>query len=409
MEGKIVLSLFDGCSGAQQVLEKAGVKVAKYFASEVDKYAIQATMAMYPNTIQLGDVRNVDIEKIGWVDYCFGGSPCQSFSFAGKRKGMSTKCEIEITKLEHYLQLKEENFEFEGQSYLFWEYVRILRDIRKINPDVKFLLENVEMGKKWERVLSEAIGVYGVHINSALVSAQNRKRIFWHNFKTKSVGLFGELHSDTPQPKDRGILLKDVLESDVDEKYYLSEKSISRILDYNNSDKMLNNDDKSQCLIAGYNKIGRDSTYIVVQRGRNPENPKSRVAGLSTEQMLEPRFDGKTNCLTSVQKDNYVMISNYIQWDTNVKNQKSQQDREFYIDGKMGCIPSSRTDSKVNILENDYRIRRLTPREVFRLQTFSEKNIDILLNSGISETQLYKMAGNGWNIDTVLHIYESSL
>lgn len=174
-----VLSLFDGCSGGQQALNRIGIVPDKYFASEIDKYAIQVTMANYPNTIQLGSVVNVDVSTLPKIDLLCGGSPCQSFSFAGKRKGMSTKDNQEIYTIEHYLQLKSEGFEFEGQSYLFWEYMRILTDIRKINPDVKFLLENVMMVEKWERTLSTAIGVEPIMINSALVSAQNRKRLYW--------------------------------------------------------------------------------------------------------------------------------------------------------------------------------------------------------------------------------------
>jgi site-specific DNA-cytosine methylase len=136
-------------------------------------------MLNFPDTIQLGDVRNIDARTLGHIDLLMGGSPCQSFSFAGKRAGMSTKQNEEIYTLERYLELKQAGFEFEGQSYLFWEYVRILQELRESNPDVYFLLENVEMGKKWEKVLSEAIGLQGVHINSALVSAQIRKCIYW--------------------------------------------------------------------------------------------------------------------------------------------------------------------------------------------------------------------------------------
>jgi DNA (cytosine-5)-methyltransferase 3A len=134
-----VLSLFDGCSCGQQALERANIKVNNYFASEIDKYAIKVTMANYPNTIQLGsvvDIKGADLPKI---DLLIGGSPCQSFSFAGKRKGMSTKCNQEILTLEQYLELKEDGFQFEGQSYLFWEYVRILNEVK---PKY-FLLENV--------------------------------------------------------------------------------------------------------------------------------------------------------------------------------------------------------------------------------------------------------------------------
>ena len=217
-----VLSLFDGMSCGQQALERAGISVDQYFASEIDKYAIKVTMANYPNTIQLGSVVNVNGYDLPKIDLLIGGSPCQSFSFAGKRKGMATKDEVEILTLEHYLQLKNEGYEFEGQSYLFWEYMRLLNETK---PKY-FLLENVEMGEKWEKVLSKAIGVNGIHINSALVSAQSRKRIYWTNIGMKPAGLFGDLESIIQQPKDRGILLKDILETEVDEKYFLSEKLI---------------------------------------------------------------------------------------------------------------------------------------------------------------------------------------
>lgn len=175
IKGINVLSLFDGCSGGQQALDRLDIKVDNYYASEIDKYAIQVTMANYPNTIQLGSVVDVDVTKLEKIDLLCGGSPCQSFSFAGKRKGMSTKDSIEILTLEHYLDLKSQNFEFEGQSYLFWEYMRILTDA---TPKY-FLLENVMMGEKWEKVLSKAIGINALSINSALVSAQNRKRLYW--------------------------------------------------------------------------------------------------------------------------------------------------------------------------------------------------------------------------------------
>lgn len=122
----IVLSLFDGMSCGQIALRQLGIKVDKYYVSEVDKFAIAQTMLNFPDTVQLGDVRNIDARKLGHIDLLMGGSPCQSFSFAGKRAGMSTKQKEEIYTLERYLELKQAGFEFEGQSYLFWEYVRIL-------------------------------------------------------------------------------------------------------------------------------------------------------------------------------------------------------------------------------------------------------------------------------------------
>lgn len=227
----IVLSLFDGMSCGQIALKELGAHVERYYASEVDKFAIAQTQLNFPDTVQLGDVRNIDARKLGHVDLLLGGSPCQSFSFAGKRAGMSTKQNEEIYTLDRYLELKQAGFEFEGQSYLFWEYIRILHELRETNPNVFFLLENVEMGKKWEKVLSEAIGLQGVHINSALVSAQIRKRIYWTNIRIAQM-TGGDWITDIPQPEDKGILLRDILEddADVDEKFYLKAQTVQNLI-----------------------------------------------------------------------------------------------------------------------------------------------------------------------------------
>lgn len=383
-----VLSLFDGMSCGQIALERAGIKIDNYFASEIDKYAQIVSKANYPNTIYLGDVRNVKSSYLPKIDLLIGGSPCQSFSFAGKRKGMSTKDEQEILTLEHYLKLKSEDYEFEGQSYLFWEYMRLLNECK---PKY-FLLENVEMGEKWEKVLSKAIGVNGIHINSALVSAQNRKRIYWTNIGMKPSGLFGDLESIIEQPKDKGILLKDVLEIDVDNKYYL--KSSSFIYDRikNNHPFMPNipnDNEKSNCL-----KIGGKGTndLIVASRGRNPNNPKSRVSGLNTEQMLEARYDGKTNCLTSVQKDNLVMGCDY----------RKDEGFRFKDNGKSGTLMArARNDESCGQLAKiNKSIRRLTPLECERLQTVPDNYTNY-----VSDSQRYKMLGNGWTVDVIAHIF----
>jgi len=228
-----VLSLFDGMSCGRQALDRAGFKVDKYFASEIDKYAIQVAMANYPDTIQLGTVVDVDGYALPQIDLLIGGSPCQSFSFAGRRNGMTTLCEQEILTLEHYLELKKEGFEFDGQSYLFWEFMRLLNEVK---PKY-FMLENVEMGEKWEKVLRHAIQVPALHINSALVSAQNRKRVYFTNIGMQPMGLFGDLESIIQQPKDKRIFLKDILEEEVDEKYFLSDKALDGIMKHKQEQK----------------------------------------------------------------------------------------------------------------------------------------------------------------------------
>lgn len=236
----IVLSLFDGMSCGQIALRDMGIIPEVYYASEIDKFAIAQTQLNFPETIQLGSVTELDATKLGHIDLLIGGSPCQSFSFAGKRVGMATTDKEEIYTLDRYLELKRGGFQFEGQSYLFWEYMRILNEVRQTNPDVLFLLENVEMGKKWEKVLSDAIGIQGVHINSALVSAQNRKRIYWTNIRTRIQDMFGTPVSDIPLPKDRNIYLKDILLDEVDEKYYVSDAVLERMKRTNYSKPAIN-------------------------------------------------------------------------------------------------------------------------------------------------------------------------
>jgi DNA (cytosine-5)-methyltransferase 3A len=294
-----VLSLFDGMSCGQQALERVGIKVDNYFASEIDKYAITVSMANYPNTKQLGSVTQVDGYSLPKIDLLIGGSPCQSFSFAGKRKGMSTKDEQEILTLDHYLELKSQEYEFEGQSYLFWEYMRLLNEVK---PKY-FLLENVMMGEKWEKILSKAIGVNPIMINSSLVSAQNRQRLYWTNIGMEPSGLFGDLESIIEQPKDLGILLKDILEPEVDDKYFLSEELV-------NSLKIENKHEYKQKGI-----VGGDYRYDEGFRWR--ENGKSGTLCLGSESGISGQglvsINSKIRRLTPIEcerlqtvKDNYT-------------------------------------------------------------------------------------------------------
>jgi DNA (cytosine-5)-methyltransferase 3A len=192
-----VLSLFDGISCGQIALERAGIKVNQYFASEVDKHAIKVTQHNYPSTIQLGSVTELKSESLPEIDLLIGGSLCQSFSFAGKRKGMVTKEHTEILSLDSYLELKQKGFEFDGQSYLFWEYIRILNE----KKPKYFLLENVKMSNKWKDLINNIMGISPILINSSLVSAQYRERLYWTNIP------------NITQPEDKKIYITDILEN----------------------------------------------------------------------------------------------------------------------------------------------------------------------------------------------------
>ena len=218
-----VLSLFDGMSCGQIALNKAEIKIDNYYASEIDKYAIKVTMKNFPNTIQLGDVCKLETTSLPKIDLLIGGSPCQSFSNAGKGKG------------------------FDGKSGLFWEYIRILKETK---PKY-FLLENVVMKKEWEAVITEALGVSPIKINSRLLSAQNRPRLYWTNIP------------NVTEPIDKGITIKDILESNVEGKYYMSDKAISRINKNKFGGNFINiNSIKTKTLIASYYKIPSDGTYV---------------------------------------------------------------------------------------------------------------------------------------------------
>lgn len=240
----VVLSLFDGISCGQLALQRAGVHVDRYYASEIEPNAIKVTQHNFPDTIQIGDVTKWQEWDIDWVsiDLLIGGSPCQGFSFAGKQLAFD-----------------------DLRSKLFFVYVDILNHIRSVNPNVKFLLENVKMKKEYLDVISEQLGVQPVFINSALVSAQNRQRYYWANWE------FG-------QPIDKGIKLIDILEDTG-----MIGPSVIR-------GRRLN---KAIILGRRLNDKGKREDY-------NKEIPIT--------QCLEVRATNrdKSNCLTTVAKDNVL-------------------------------------------------------------------------------------------------------
>ena len=210
----IVLSLFDGMSAAQQALKELGVPITRYYASEIDNYAMQITSKNFPNTIQLGNVQGVEVKHLSLVpDLIVAGSPCQDLSFAGKGKGLAGE-----------------------RSGLFFEAIRIIKEARALNPNVKVLIENVKMKQEhmdtMTDALSEALGerVTPQLLNSRLVSAQNRQRLYWYNWET------------IEEPEDKGILLKDILEDGYVDR------------------------DKSYCIDANYYKNGNLKSYFQKRR-----------------------------------------------------------------------------------------------------------------------------------------------
>lgn len=211
-----VLSLFDGISCGRLAFERVDVSVNTYYASEICDYSMKIAKKNFPQIIEVGDVRDIKCEDYNDIDIVIGGSPCQSFSFAGKMVGMSTKDKIEITSLEQYLELKNNGFEFDGFSYLFWEYVRILKGVK---PKY-FLLENVKMAEKWKKVITNALGVEPIMINSELVSAQSRERLYWTNIP------------NVTQPEDKHIYIDDIVQNDIEHTYLPKTR-----LDYSNYDK----------------------------------------------------------------------------------------------------------------------------------------------------------------------------
>lgn len=261
---------------------------------------MQVSAKNYPDIIQVGSVTELNSDNLPKIHLLIGGSPCQSFTFAGKRKGMTTKDAVDILTLEQYLDLKQQGFEFEGQSYLFWEYVRILN---KVKPKY-FLLENVKMEKRWKDLISNVLNIEPVLINSNLFSAQNRQRYYWTNIPIAEL------------PKNNSLTLKDIICNEIGEKYPLSLKHYQAFLK-SYKWKHCELTEKSKPLLASYYKQPPHCPYI--------------------------------------------------------KCDKSESG-----------------------------FRRLAPIECERLQTVPDD-----YTKGVSDTQRYKMLGNGWTVDVIAHIFKN--
>jgi DNA (cytosine-5)-methyltransferase 3A len=249
-------------------LERANIQVDKYYASEVDKYAIQVAQHNYPDTIQLGDINNWRNWKIDWasIDLVAGGSPCQGFSNAGK--GL--------------------NFD-DPRSALFFVFVDILNHIRNVNPNVKFLLENVKMKKEWLDIISKWLNVEPVEINSSLVSAQNRPRVYWTNIAKIS------------QPEDKSVYLKDIILPEIHDRYIEDFKTVNRTYKKNYMQYDINNKGNgSQDQRAYYldNKCGALDTGCYNKKKLLLENGKVRKFTITEFERLQTLPDGYTNVVS---------------------------------------------------------------------------------------------------------------
>lgn len=373
--GLNVLSLFDGMSCGQIALERAGIKTNNYFASEIDKYAIQVAKHNYPNTQHIGDVTKVKASELPKIDLLIGGSPCQGFSFAGKQL----------------------NFD-DPRSKLFFEFVRLLNECK---PKY-FLLENVKMKKEYQDVITQHLGVEPIEINSNLLSAQNRKRIYWTNIPGVTI------------PNDKGILLKDIIHES---------ESIDTALNGNYAEWFAKNAEfqlgKKYCSLSPEKAITMTarqyaswngnywfeilSEYIVpfdktlqildkeVQRGKvgyfRKDSQANRVYYIHD----------KAITLTGEDGGGAAKMGQYLFGCITPDRVEKRQNGQRFNDGKKFYTLTAQ--DKHGVLIEGY-IRKLTPIECERLQTVPDNYSSIVSNS-----QRYKMLGNGWTVDVIAHIF----
>jgi DNA (cytosine-5)-methyltransferase 3A len=401
-----VLSLFDGMSCGQIALKKLGVPVKNYFASEIDKFAIKVAKANFPDMVHLGDVQNVktsgqylldEFDCGHKIDLLIGGSPCQGFSFAGKQL----------------------NFE-DPRSQLFFEYIRLLKALK---PKY-FMLENVKMSKQSQQIITEYLGVEPVEINSNLVSAQNRRRLYWTNIPVDGL------------PEDKGTVLADILEDGytdreksycLDASYYKGggasnvrlyfEKSRRQIVfgsgmnvigtatDIKGREsirRVYGVDGKAPTLLAttGGNtqpKVAVKGARIVNRRLDENGTRKDYDRTIEPVARLELRKDDKGGCLTTVQKDSVLAFPKILQ-----RARGFNKGGLKALDGKTPTISTSAWEHNNHLtLDEGTTWRKLSPVECERLQTVPDGYTD-----HVSNTQRYKMLGNGWTVDVVKHLFK---
>jgi DNA (cytosine-5)-methyltransferase 3A len=349
-----VLSLFDGIACGYEALIKAGIKVNKYYASEIDTNAIKIAKKNHPDIIELGDINNIDFTQfIGKIDLIMGGSPCQDLSIAGNRKGLSG-----------------------DRSGLFYKFIEALEVIK---PKYFLLENNVGMPKEAYEEISRLMGCYPIEINSALVSAQTRKRYYWTNIGPQNFNLFGMPTVAIPQPKDKKIVLKDILESGIAPQ------------------------NKSFCLTETYYKgtfsdMVKKHTRTMVAEPFIISLPHGYNNGAIKEQ--------KAPTITSSKYEYNNLIAEPIRIG-HIGATAAQANRVYSVNAKSVCLNANGGGGgaktglyKIDLPDGKYFIRKLTPIECERLQTLPDNYTE-----GISNSNRYKVLGNGWTVDVIAHIF----
>jgi DNA-cytosine methyltransferase len=330
-----VVSLFNGMNTGRQALENVGIKVNKYYSSEIKPYAIELTQHHFPDTIQVGDVTKWKEWDIDWesIDLVLSGSPFQDLSAAGKRAGINGK-----------------------KSSLFFVFVDILNHVKSLNPNVLFLQENVGSASKLDvGIMSRALGVYPVRINSKLVTAQLRDRYYWSNIRTKET-MF-DLVTDIPQPKDRGIMFKDILTSGIVEV------------------------DKHTCLNT---KSGGSASQEYLKH----RNETTGMITLIYEENNELRV--KTNT-----KQGYDIVTENDCIDLSFPTSTTRRGR--VTKGKSPCL----MESNNNLYSyKDGIVRTVNQVEMERLQGFPDGYTSIL-----SKNKAGSLLGDGWTLPVIEHIF----
>lgn len=348
-----VLSLFDGISCAYVALQRSGIEVNKYYASEIDKNAIAVSKGNVPNRIDVGDVREIQ-SLDDTIDLLVGGSPCQDLSIAKKgRMGLDG-----------------------SRSSLFWEYVRI----KNLVKPKWFILENVaSMPKADKDIITKELGVEPIMINASLVSAQSRKRLFWTNIPNVTL------------PEDRGILLKDILQPDaeVDERFVINGKSFCLTASYSKTSKEPKEKE------AQHEAEKKQRTLVfhkTAQTGRNETKKLGYVGEHDHQAKRVYDEEGKVPAL-NVVCNSMVKVGH-------IGNDDAQANRVYSTEGKSVTLSANGggLGAKTGLYDTG-RIRKLTPIECERLQGLPDN-----YTQGIAMTNRYKALGNAFNVDVVAHI-----